>query len=177
MIITVNQTSSRQRLAVEVAKFFMQYQKPAILCVGNSKIIGDCFGPLVGESLISKYNIPIHIYGRKNRNITSSSLHDFYTMILQYHDGILVLDSALCPSPYLGTLSFQDTSCVVDILHHPQKIGNFHILANVKAYPLEQVAQLYLVEKDMVRRLVDFTAYTIQKAYLMAKTYKTPLLV
>ena len=54
------------------------YLEIVFLCIGTDRLIGDCFGPLVGtklEELLQKYNIfNINIYGTLKENICYTNI-------------------------------------------------------------------------------------------------------
>lgn len=174
MLITPTNLNSQKLLITTIAQFFMKYRHPAILCVGNSKVIGDAFAPILGEQLLEKH-LPVHIYGRKGKNILSSNLDSYIAMAKEHHDGILVIDSTFSTADHIGTLSINPYGCVVDCLHHPTKVGDYSILGNINTFSLTSLTQLTKTKKEMVAHLVTFTANSIAKGYELSKTYKSLL--
>lgn len=172
MIITPNNLKSKHRLVAELVKFFMDYKNPAVFCVGNPKIVGDAFAPMVAKLLLTNYNIQLHIYGRPDFPITASNVLQFYDYIKTKHDGILVLDSTFSTPNTLNTLTFSSSSCIVNVLSNPISIGQASILAHINCYPLSHLTQLYLPQKEQIAHLVRFTSSSIYEAYMLASTYK-----
>ncbi len=152
----------------------MTHSNPSIVCVGNSKILGDCFAPLVGQLLINHYHLPIHIYGNKDHNILSHNLPAYKHLTETYHNGTLVLDSAMTSHPYHNTLTFHQSACIVDHFNTKTRLGNAHILANINLYPLSNLSSLQKVKKENVSYLVHQTAHAIFLAYKCAQVYKQP---
>lgn len=173
MHITPQNIGSQQQLITSLTQFFLKYSNPAILCIGNSKVIGDAFAPFLGEILLTKYNLPVHIYGRKHKNVTSSNLVSYISTLKQFHDGILVVDSTFTNLSTLGTLTIIPYGCVVDYLHNPTKIGDYSLLANVNTYSLTSLTQITKVKKEMILHLLAVASNAIYKAYTMAKTYQS----
>lgn len=175
MIITPTSLDSQKQLITNLTNFFMKYKHPAIFCVGNSNVIGDCFAPYLGELLLTKYHLPIHIYGRKEKNITSSNLQSYLSMVKMHHDGVLVIDSAFSPLQNLGTLTLSPYGSVLDCLHTPTKVGNYSILANVNTFSLTNLTQYTKTKKEMILHLLSVTSNAIFKAYSMANVYHTTI--
>lgn len=173
MLITPNNLKSQQQLVTTLTQFFMRYSHPAIMCIGDCHVVGDAFAPYLGEILLTKYHLPIHIYGRAERNITSSNLQSYIQMCGQKHDGILVIDSSFSNFSDLGTLSVSPYGCVVDCLHNPTKVGNYSLLANVNTYSLTNLTQNTKIKKEMILHLLSVASSAIHKAYTMARTYQS----
>lgn len=173
MIITPTNMNSQKLLVANLTHFFIKYKRPAIFCVGDAKVIGDAFAPYLGELLLTKYHLPIHIYGRKEKNITSSNLQSYLTMAKTHHDGILVVDSAFTNLSHLGTLTFSPYGSVLDCLHNPTKVGNYSLLANVNTFSLTSLTQNTKTKKEMILHLLSVASNAISKAYTMAKTYQS----
>lgn len=66
------------------------------LCVGNSKIWFDSFGPIVG-SILKLFDLGYYIYGNTKSNITSNNLNSYIEMIYRFHNNpyIVVFDNAI----------------------------------------------------------------------------------
>lgn len=66
------------------------------LCVGNSKIWYDCFGPFVG-SLAQSLDFEYFIYGNARSNILLSNIDEYIEMIYRFHVNpyIIVFDSSI----------------------------------------------------------------------------------
>lgn len=66
------------------------------LCVGNSKIWYDSFGPIVG-TLCQYIGVKNYIYGNLRANINQSNLEDYINIIYRFHYNpfVVVFDSAL----------------------------------------------------------------------------------
>jgi len=73
------------------------YNNLIFLCVGNSDVWYDSFGPIVGTLLKDKYNIPCFVYGNIYNNIKLSNLNNYIKWIKKIHFNkkIIVIDAAL----------------------------------------------------------------------------------
>ena len=87
-----------------------QYSEIIFLCVGTDRIIGDCFGPLVGSKLKAKleqYNIfNIFIYGTLKENLCYTNIQDIVKLIEKEHKNacIVVIDAALSKKERIGKI-------------------------------------------------------------------------
>lgn len=83
-------------------KFFENFIKEnhnnlVFLCVGNSNVWYDSFGPIIGSLLKEKFNIPCFVYGNITNNINSKNLNSYIKWINKIHfdKKIVLFDSAL----------------------------------------------------------------------------------
>lgn len=79
------------------------------LCVGSDKIIGDSYGPLVGEKLKTSFKNMynnIHIYGTLEEPISAINLETKVNQIYKEykHPCIIAIDSALGHQEKIGTI-------------------------------------------------------------------------
>lgn len=66
------------------------------LCVGNSKIWFDSFGPIVG-SVLKLMDFGFYIYGNTKTNINAKNINEYIEMIYNFHKNpyIIVFDNSL----------------------------------------------------------------------------------
>ena len=77
-----------------------------VLCIGTDKIIGDCFGPLVGDKL-KEYNIKnFEVYGTLEKPICSLNLNDKINEInIKFKEPyIIAIDAALSSKENIGKI-------------------------------------------------------------------------
>ena len=67
------------------------------VCVGNSDVWYDSFGPIVGSLLININNFPYFVYGNMHTNIKLTNLNNYINWIKKKHFNkkIVVIDAAL----------------------------------------------------------------------------------
>ena len=99
------------------------------LCVGNSKVWFDSFGPLVG-SFLQYLEFPKYIYGNLKTSITKSNVEKYIDMIYKFHINpfIVVIDSAISNTlvPKIKIKKGQTTvACMSD---NPVMVGDYSIL-------------------------------------------------
>ena len=82
----------------EFSKIVSLYRKSApivIVCVGSTKILSDCFGPIVGHILCEKHNLNAYVYGTLASPINAVNLISSLEEIKQRHEKskIICVDS------------------------------------------------------------------------------------
>ena len=72
-------------------------KKPVFMCIGSDKVVADSLGPMVGEMLKKKYEIPAYIYGTLDYNINAHNLNVCYNYISTMHADrqIVVIDAGI----------------------------------------------------------------------------------
>lgn len=81
------------------------------VCVGTSKIVGDCFGPTVGDK-IAQENLPVWIYGTTKSNVCAHNLQATLKVVNLVHPNsiVVVLDAmATHDATSLGNLVLSNT--------------------------------------------------------------------
>ena len=69
------------------------------VCVGTSKIVGDCFGPTLGDKLILE-SLPVWVYGTTKSNVCATNLQATLKVInlVHPHSIVVVLDAMATPN-------------------------------------------------------------------------------
>ena len=104
------------------------------LCVGNSEVWYDSFGPIVGSLLTNKFNIPYYVYGNMKKDIRQSNLNLYIDWIKSKHmkSKILLFDSALTKNSYTDKLIFKhgSTKCAF-YDKNSKEVGDFSVLCPI----------------------------------------------
>ena len=85
-------------LSQSIADFFISDTfLPVILCIGSDKVTGDALGPIVGELLTSKFDIPCFVYGTLSSTVTALNVQKTLSYIRRRHPNrkIIAVDSGL----------------------------------------------------------------------------------
>jgi len=105
------------------------------LCVGNSDVWYDSFGPIVGDLLINKYNIKSFVYGNSENNIKLSNLNEYVDWVNKKHCNckIIVIDAALSKNKNFNRLVFKKgkTKCAY-YSSLSREVGDYSVLYPVK---------------------------------------------
>lgn len=82
--------------SIEKAKVEAGDRPIVFLCVGNSKIWYDSYGPMVG-TLLRYLGFNYYIYGNLRSNVNLDNLSEFIEMIYKFHVNpfVIVFDSAI----------------------------------------------------------------------------------
>lgn len=107
------------------------------LCVGNSKIWYDSFGPMIG-SLLKHLNINKFVYGNCGYNITAKNLDEYLNLIYKFHVNpfIIVVDSC-----------FSSRSCGLKVSLSPSLVAGF----TDKSRRVGDLSINYCVNKDEIK--------------------------
>lgn len=70
---------------------------PVVLCIGTDRVIGDALGPIVGELLVRRYDVPAFVYGTLSLPVTALTLPAVADFIRSRHTGqkVIAVDSSL----------------------------------------------------------------------------------
>ena len=155
------------------------YMDIIFLCIGTDKIIGDCFGPIVGSNLIQlfeKYNIyNINIYGSLNEIVNYCNIKKIVEEIyIKYKNPfIVVIDAALSKKENIGKIFVTTEKTILGKGLNKNKIevGNISIKAVVaKDYkvanynfktlqnvPLNNVMKLSNIVSNGIYEVIKYT--------------------
>lgn len=148
------------------------YSDYIFLCVGTNKIIGDSFGPLVGENLlklkIQKIN-NIHVLGNKKELVTYVNIEEKLNIIKTKYLNpcIIAIDSALGKTENIGKLVVLNKSMKLGegIGRKEKNIGNISIKAIVnekREIEKQNYNMLESTPEKLIRELAVITSYGIR---------------
>jgi len=116
--------------------YVKQYKNNLVfLCVGNSEIWYDSFGPIVGGFLKHKYNINAFVYGDIYNCIKLSNLNKYIEYINKKHSNckIIVIDAALTSSNNNELLLKEGATKCAYFSSKSKMVGHYSILCPVKS--------------------------------------------
>ena len=153
----------------KLQKFFStalnQQQEIVVLCVGSSKVLGDCFGATVGDFLLSK-NLPFWIYGNSTSNVNATNINVTQKLISLIHKNctILVVDA----------LSTTNPSLIGDIILSDEYVAlNKHVSINAQMFLFATTTYLghqnLHAKISIVNSLAKLVSNTIEQAFISAK--------
>lgn len=94
-------------------------QKPndrlVFLCIGTDKVIGDSFGPCVGEELLKKTkNYPnIQVFGSLQRPVHYQNIEEVLKQIDQETSYTIAIDAALSDKRNLGRIVLEEKGLIL----------------------------------------------------------------
>jgi len=153
----VNQILKVQNNIEMVSKFErlkeIDKTRPVVfLCVGNSKIWYDCFGPYMG-SLMQTLGFEYFVYGNNRANILLDNIEEYISMIYSFHINpfIVVLDSAISNQEEFDIrVEFESTVCGA-LSETPVEVGDFKISCLVPAKQIKSSAGYVKMLKEIKR--------------------------
>lgn len=159
------------KLACELYNKIGAQKNLVILCIGTSKLLGDAFGPLVGNILKYDYNIPVYIYGDLIHNITAQNINFYINMIKKYHNDahVLVVDSALGSDSDIGVIKTYNHGCIPrsGIENVFSVVGDSCVLGVVENR--EVFKKLLNAKRYFITSLAKVTAKAIEQYYQLTK--------
>lgn len=172
MEYSVKNIENCERLAFEFVEFLTQkgLNKPVFLCVGNSNVVGDLFGPLCGEILKTRYNFDC-VFGDLKNNVTANNLVDVFNKIKQKFplSPICVIDSNLCNVGEVGNIKFLPYGCLPAYNSNTKIMGECCMLANINVSGVTGMMFLKTVKFDMVVSMCNFVCCAINRGLQLTK--------
>ena len=143
---------------------------PVFLCVGSSNVVGDSFGPLVGEILTKKFGIK-QVFGNLEHNITSKNLEQVYALIkLKFPTSkIVIIDAAITHDSNVGMVNFLSTGCVPACQTNLKIYGDYSLLGLTNVIGVSGLNFLKTVKFKMVLDMANFVASTINASLELIK--------
>lgn len=129
------------------------------LCVGNSKIWYDCFGPFVG-SVMQKLGFKYFVYGNNRANVLLNNIVEYISMIYSFHMNpfIVVLDSSISNCDEFDIrVEFESTVCGA-FSDQSVEIGDCKISCLVPAKEIKRSVGYYKMIKE-IKRICFFLNY------------------
>ena len=153
--------NAKKNLAYEIGGKLID-ASPVFLCVGNSNVVGDCFGPLVGEILTNKYQIK-RVFGTLKHNVTSKNLAEVYDFIkLKFpFSKIVIVDAALTQEENVGLINFLNSGCVPAHTTNFKIFGDYSLLGLTNVTGVSGLNFLKTVKFNMVLNMANFVSDAI----------------
>ena len=134
------------------------------LCVGTSRILGDCFGALVGDKLLGK-NLPIFIYGNSKCCVDAKNISKTLKLISLVHPNSLII--------VVDSLATTNASLVGDVLLSCEYVGlnkRVGLHADLFLYATTTYVghQNLHAKLSIVEKLASVVSNTIENACLKA---------
>jgi len=139
-----------------------RHQPMVFVCLGTDKVLGDCFGAVVGDLLLSLH-LPTHIYGSTRNNVDAHNVRQTLEVVEALHPGSLVV--------VVDALSTTDSSTIGDVILSDQYIGlnaRVEVTADLFVYGvttyLSPTRHNLYARLGVVNRLAHNLAHTIASA-------------
>ncbi len=166
-------------LAYDLCDLLLHYSEdPVFMCVGESKLVSDCLGAVVGTLLSSTYQVPCYVYGNLTHNITNENLALFHNFVKQQHPNkpIIIIDSGLGNLPQVGTVVLTQNGRIGAFTNPSAPVmGNFQLLGMVNTSGVNSLLFLKSVKLKTALNMASFLAKAIALALYLKNQQKKPL--
>ena len=151
-----------------------KYSQCIVLCIGTEKVVGDLYGPLVGEKLeneLSKRREKrIQVVGKLGENVTYQNVKEKIRKIEKeyLHPYIIAIDSAVAEEKNIGKVVISKRKIKVGEIMEQEiyEVGDISIKAIVgkrQRTDFKNYQELKNISSFMVERLAEETAKGILK--------------
>lgn len=84
-------------------------RETVIFCIGSERVSGDRVGPLVGDLLRYRYNVPCFVYGTTTSPINGINLREYKDMAREKHPyaDFISIDAAVGNKEDLGKIKYK----------------------------------------------------------------------
>lgn len=148
------------KFAFLFANEFLGKEMPVVLCVGNSRVVSDCLGPIVGELLQKQNNLNCPVYGNLGFNITMKNLKLVEGLIRETYPNrsILLVDCALGSFDDVGKIKMKKGGCIPGGgLGNSMKVfGDYSVLGYVNTTGIESLMFLKSCKMADVLKMAKF---------------------
>lgn len=136
-------------------------QNTVFLCVGTTKIIGDCVGPWAGDILRNR-GVGAYVYGTPERPVTSLNIGEYVRMLEKNHkdDLVIVIDATLGATRDVGKIKLNPNGIKPGGAFHSERgrIGDIGIMAIVGEASGDRLLELKTRDRNFVRAMAQKAA-------------------
>lgn len=139
------------------------------VCIGTNKIVGDSFGPLVGENL--KKNIEseyIQIYGTLDKTVNYLNIFQIRKVIANKYNKpcIITIDSALSKTEEVGKSfinwgGIELGKAINKGLYFDSNINIKTVIGKARKSDLNNIIELQKVDEDFISNLANYVSLGI----------------
>lgn len=144
--------------------------KPVILCIGTTNVVGDSLGPIVGDRLINEYNIDAYVYGKTTKPVNGINYEKYVKHIKTHHKNSLVIavDACLGKKNDIGRVKYaiKGLKAGAALNKNLARIGDIGILGVVAQSGNNNLQSLIDVNRQSINSL---SAKVAQKIYDIIK--------
>ena len=148
---------------IEAASKMSETREVVFLCVGNSKVWFDSFGPMIG-SVLGELRLEKFIYGNTRFDITSKNLQEFVDLIYKLHINpyIVVFDSCLSCDKVGLCIKPGSIMCAA-LTNSAVRVGDLSITFNVTKDFIKDPSGNALLLKE-VKRVARYVLYCFKNS-------------
>lgn len=138
---------------------------PVVICVGTPKVSGDSLGPLVGDRLIDRYDVPAYVYGTTSSPVTGLNFRSYLDHVRVFHPNCVVIavDACLGGKTEVGKIkySLQGLRAGSALKKELGKVGDVAFLGVVAESGTDNFRALAAADKRSVSELAEKMALKV----------------
>lgn len=138
---------------------------PVILCIGSTGVVGDSLGPMVGDLLRDKYNIPAYVYGGFRSPVNGVNFCSYANHIALTHpfSPIIAVDACVGAIEDVGKIKIARGGIKAGgaLNKDLRPVGDMGILGVVTARSEDNLSALMGVSYSLVETLSEKIAFKI----------------
>lgn len=154
-------------------KFSAVKDSPVILCIGSTKVAGDSLGPIVGDLLVKKYDVPAFVYGTTDKPVTAVNIEAISRLVELAHEGrsVIAVDAAVGEADSIGEIRISDDGIYPGLATGKvlPKVGTQSVIGIVEERSYFSGTLLENTRMMLVRDMAETMAMAISDFLLMAK--------
>ena len=140
-------------------------EDPVFVCIGSDRITGDCLGPIVGEQLVKRYNVPFYVYGTLDYPVNGKNLSVALEFLKNVHRGskIVAIDASLGSYEDIGMIKFGRGPIQAGgaIRKDNHTVGDYFITGVVNSGSFADNTRLFSTRLYVVNRMAEIIAGAI----------------
>ena len=146
---------------------------PVVLCIGSASVTGDALGPLVGDLLRERYNVPAYVYGGLARPVNGVNYERYVAHVKRVHrtSPIIAVDACVGDERDVGMIKIVNGGITAGgaLKKNFKKVGDIGILGVVAKRSEDNLSELlatpYLFVEKMSERIARETVAILAKMY------------
>ncbi len=142
---------------------------PVFVCVGTDCVMGDTLGPITGQLLTKKHNIPCYVYGTLTSPVTAKNLDEYFNLIEKKHpyNPVVIIDAALGKKDDIGKIKISNTGIIPGSAYktNKKKYGDYAITAIVSENTPKGKEEFKYVSLNLISSLAETIAQNISMCF------------
>lgn len=155
-------------------KFRTISEMPVIICIGSTRVTGDCLGPIVGHLLKTNYNVPAFIYGTLEKPVTAANIEETVKFVEMVHGGkpVIAVDAAVGRADSIGEIRIYDDGIYPGLAAGKvlSKVGTHSIIGVVEEKSYFGANLLLSTRFGLVSELAETIALAVNDFLMLIKS-------
>ena len=143
------------------------YQKPVVLCIGTSSVVGDSLGPLVGDLLVERFCVDAFVYGRSDRPVNGLNYPLYVAHVKKHHADsfVIAVDACLGAQEDVGKvkLSVKGLRAGAALRKELPVFGDIGVLGVVARRSNNNLSALLSADAETVKTVAQLAAEKVSR--------------